>query len=256
MGECGSQNINDYRAPVRKNERLSARIFWMTFEAPELASRVLAGECVMVFPNDDAKILGRPFEVADAVLERGEISVCYMLAGGGTEMLSRVKVGETLRLRGFLGVPYPCGRSAIAAGGGVGAAGFILARKTGAASELYVGMPGRGYEDFAAKIKEICPDAKIFTDDGSFGDGDSMFKLLPRDTGGRDVWCCGPIGFLKAMERHYSASLQNLYFSLDKRMACGYGGCMGCVVKTAGGLKRVCADQSLFRADEVNLNDY
>ena len=39
-------------------------------------------------------------------------------------------------------------------------------------------------------------------------------------------------------------------------MACGYGGCMGCVVKTARGLKRVCADQSLFRADEVDLNDY
>jgi len=39
-------------------------------------------------------------------------------------------------------------------------------------------------------------------------------------------------------------------------MACGYGGCMGCVVETSGGLKRICADQSLFRADEVTEDEY
>lgn len=256
MEGCGSHNVNDYRARVTQNAKLTERIFWMTFEAPELARSVRAGQCLMVFMPDGSKQLGRPFEAADADPERGEISVCYMLAGEGTEMLSRVKAGEVLKIRGFVGVPYPEGRGAVAAGGGVGAAGFILARKTGAASELYVGMPGRGCEDFAAKIKEICPDAKIFTDDGSFGDGDSMFKVLPRDPGGRDVWCCGPMGFLKAMQRHYVDFPENLYYSLDKRMACGYGGCMGCVVKTSGGLKRVCADQSLFRADEVDLNDY
>ena len=148
MEGCGSHNVNDYRARVTQNAKLTERIFWMTFEAPELARSVRAGQCLMVFTPDGAKLLGRPFEAADADPERGEISVCYMLAGEGTEMLSRVKVGEVLKIRGFVGVPYPEGHGAVAAGGGVGAAGFILARKTGAASELYVGMPGRGCEDF------------------------------------------------------------------------------------------------------------
>ena len=194
MEGCGSHNVNDYRARVTQNAKLTERIFWMTFEAPELARSVKAGQCLMVFTPDGSKMLGRPFEAADASPERGEISVCYMLAGEGTEMLSRVKVGEVLKIRGFVGVPYPEGRCAVATGGGVGAAGFILARKTGAASELYVGMPGRGCEDFAAKIKEICPDAKIFTDDGSFGDGDSMFKALPRDPGRQGRMVLRPYG--------------------------------------------------------------
>ncbi len=255
MGGCGSRGVKDYGAPVKENVKLTERIFWMTFEAPELASGAEPGQCLMVFPRDGAKTLGRPFEVADVSPERGEISVCYMTAGEGTAILSRVKAGESLKIRGFVGVPYPAGRGAIAAGGGVGAAGFILARKRGAASELYVGMPGRGCEDFAAKIKAICPDAKIFTDDGSFGDGDSMFRVLPRDPGGKEIWCCGPAGFMKAMARHCGNFRQRLYFSLDKRMACGCGGCMGCVVKTTSGLKRVCVDRSLFRADEVDLDD-
>ena len=66
MEGCGSHNVNDYRARVTQNAKLTERIFWMTFEAPELARSVRAGQCLMVFTPDGAKRLGRPFEAADA----------------------------------------------------------------------------------------------------------------------------------------------------------------------------------------------
>ena len=106
------------------------------------------------------------------------------------------------------------------------------------------------------KVLSIHPDAKIFTDDGSFGEGDSMFKALPRALGeGQQVWCSGPPGFIEAMNNFYKDFPQNLYLILDKRMACGYGGCMGCVIETTSGPLRLCADRSIFRADEVNIYD-
>ena len=61
----------------------------------------------------------------------------------------------------------------------------------------------------------------------------------------------GRAGFLNALEKHCASSLDKLYFAIDNRMACGYGGCMGCVINTKNGMKRICVDQSLFRADEV-----
>ena len=83
-----------------------------------------------------------------------------------------------------------------------------------------------------------------------------MFKALPRELReGDEVWACGPPGFLKAMRKYYVHCLDKLYLSLDKRMACGYGGCMGCVIETKDGPKRICVDQSLFRADEVSEDE-
>ena len=256
---CNVQEVNDYILPVVKNKKLSGRLFWMTFAAPELARRARAGHSVMVFPNEGTDpLLGRPFAVADADKERGEFSVCFVLFGRGTEMMSRAPAGTKLRVRGFLGRPCPeTGDELILAGGGVGAAALMMKkRERRERSSLYIGMPGRGYEGYAEEILSIHPDARIFTDDGSFGEGDSMFKALPRPLGeGMQVWSCGPEGFLEAMRRYYEDTPRRLYYLLDKRMACGYGGCMGCVIETADGPKRVCVDQSIFRADEVNLHD-
>jgi dihydroorotate dehydrogenase electron transfer subunit len=39
--------------------------------------------------------------------------------------------------------------------------------------------------------------------------------------------------------------------SLEAPMACGYGACLGCVVQTRAGYRRVCRDGPIFRADEV-----
>ncbi|MCD8162522.1 MAG: hypothetical protein LUE09_03545 [Synergistaceae bacterium] len=256
---CNAQEVNDYILPVVKNKKLADRLYWMTFEAPALAKSVRAGHSIMVFPNHGTDpLLGRPFAVADADAARGEISVCYVLVGRGTEMMSRVSAGAKLRVRGFLGRPcHDTDDELILAGGGVGAAALMMKkRERRERSSLYIGVPGRGYEDYAEVILSIHPDAKIFADDGSFGEGDSMFKVLPRQLSeGVQAWCCGPGCFLEAMRRHYVDTPQRLYYLLDKRMACGYGGCMGCVIETANGLKRVCVDQSLFRADEVNIHD-
>ena len=68
---------------LTQNAKLTERIFWMTFEAPELARSVRAGQCLMVFTPDGAKLLGRPFEAADADPERGEYPSAICLRARG-----------------------------------------------------------------------------------------------------------------------------------------------------------------------------
>ena len=257
---CRKNTIGDYQCEVALSERLSERILWLTMKCSELAENARPGNGVMVFPSNCAEpFLGRPFGVADADKKNGTVSVCYMLYGRGTGLMSEFKSGSTVRVRGFFGTPLhePDGKVYLT-GGGVGIAIFLLYNKMfpGRVAGLYLGIPGNGCERYAEKILLILPNAKIFTDDGSFGEGDSMFKVLPKELGaGDEVWSCGPSGFLRAMRKHYANGLDKLYLSLDKRMACGYGGCMGCVIETKDGPKRICVDQSLFRADEVSEND-
>lgn len=256
---CCKSKINDYECKVVAVEPFNEKLFWLTLKCPELASKAEPGNCVMLFAAAGGDpLLGRPFAIADADPGRGEISLCIAQVGRGTRLLAGKLQAEALRLRGPMGIALPrAGRVHLAAGG-VGAAIFLLYNKLfrGDVAGFYLGVPGRGYESFAAKVKSLAPNAMIFTDDGSFGDGDSMFAVLPQELG-RDeaVWACGPPGFFGAARRHYAASGDKLWLSLEKRMACGYGGCMGCVVETGQGLKRVCVDQALFRADEVNIDE-
>ena len=258
---CHANKIDDFKCVVASSEALSERIGWLTVRCRELAERVLPGTSVMVFPSEsNDPLLGRPFAVADVDLGRGELSVCYMVVGRGTEMMLKMPPGREVRLRGPFGIPLPpaAGKVNIAAGG-AGIATFIYYAKQNpeTVAGIWLGIPGKGYEKYASKVSELLPDARIFTDDGSFGEGESMFSVLPRGLGEDErVWSCGPPGFLKALRRYYADEPDKLYFSLDKRMACGYGGCMGCVVETVNGLKRLCADQSLFRADEVAEDEY
>ena len=253
---CHANKIDDFKCVVASSEALSERIGWLTVRCRELAERVLPGTGVMVFPSEsNDPLLGRPFAVADVDVVKGELSVCYMVTGRGTEMMLRMDPGREVRLRGLFGIPLPtAGGKVNIAAGGVGIATFIHYAKKHPkmVAGIYLGIPGRGYEKYAAKVSELLPDVRIFTDDGSFGEGESMFRVLPRRLGEDErVWSCGPPGFLRALRSYYADEPDKLFFSLDKRMACGYGGCMGCVVETVNGLKRLCADQSLFRADEV-----
>lgn len=261
MSDCSSHDkssVNDYECSIVRSELLSESIAWMTVKCPELASIVVPGHCVLVFPSNKLDpLLGRPFGIADVDLEKGEVSICYMLYGIGTEIMSQLLVNDRVRIRGPFGVPLPKreNKKIYLTAGGVGIAIFLLYNKlfSEKVAGLYLGIPGKGSERYAGEILKVAPNVKIYTDDGSFGEGNSMFKVLPKEiSADEEIWACGPVGFLKALKTHCSASLNKLYFSLDKRMACGYGGCMGCVVETTSGPKRRCVDESLFRADEVS----
>lgn len=89
----------------------------------------------------------------------------------------------------------------------------------------------------------------ITTDDGSYGD-----KGLVTDIILKEGWAnlrfasCGPLPMEKALVKTMQATGK---LSLEARMGCGFGACMGCSIETKNGPKRICKDGPVFESEEL-----
>ena len=119
-----------------------------------------------------------------------------------------------------------------------------------------MGVSGRGWEGYAEWLKEAFPGTALYSDDGTIGTKGTVLSglpgTLPDDT---EIWACGPQGMLRAIAAKYPGEGQRIMVALESRMACGMGGCLGCVIPTIHGNRRVCVDGPVFSAGEVKWND-
>ena len=65
------------------------------------------------------------------------------------------------------------------------------------------------------------------------------------------VITCGPEVMMRKVAAMCAEKDVTCYCSLEHRMACGIGACLGCSIRTTEGMKRVCKDGPVFRADEI-----
>jgi dihydroorotate dehydrogenase electron transfer subunit len=92
----------------------------------------------------------------------------------------------------------------------------------------------------------------FFSENGAFGDkGTVIDGLRSQVTHGDEIWACGPEGMLSALGGIQADLGNSIWISMERRMACGYGGCLGCTVRTLNGPKRVCVDGPVFRWEEI-----
>ena len=61
------------------------------------------------------------------------------------------------------------------------------------------------------------------------------------------LYACGPLPMLKAL----CALPLPGQLSLEERMGCGFGACMGCTIHTTQGAKRVCKEGPVFLKEEL-----
>ena len=86
----------------------------------------------------------------------------------------------------------------------------------------------------------------VTTADGSYGVRGFVTDALPEVY---DTFCaCGPLPMLRALCR---AADKPGFLSLEARMGCGFGACMGCTIETLNGPKRVCREGPVFRTEEL-----
>jgi NAD(P)H-flavin reductase len=178
--------------------------------------------------------------------------------GPGTHRLGELAAGEALALLGPLGrgfEPPADGRSAVLAGGGIGAAPLLCwedeLRAAGNAPALVLGFRSAAY---AGAADLFGGEAVVTTDDGSAGRRglvtEPLRELLVAQTHS-EVYACGPPAMLDAV-RALAAELDvPAQLALEAGMACGYGACFGCVVETVDGYERVCVDGPIFEASRL-----
>ena len=102
-------------------------------------------------------------------------------------------------------------------------------------------------------------DTYVATEDGSLGTKGNVLDAVRENGIEFDCICaCGPMPMLRAIKTF--AGEKKAFISLEERMACGVGACLGCVVKTGEvdhhshvNLARVCTEGPVFEAREVEI---
>jgi NAD(P)H-flavin reductase len=271
--------------------RINKEIFRLDAAWPGPPPR--AGQFFLVRPERTGFFLSRPLSAAfwepaardvpdpcGTTQNRARSGIRFMIAlrGKGTAELAGLQSGDTVELTGPLGnawtdfLPDEKGGGKIAlAGGGIGIAPLIaLARELqNAKFDFYAGfktLPSKPedeedteYEEFFGRTfrrRRGLEDGELVlaTEDGSRGNKGRIPGFL--DPGAyRAVCACGPEPMLKAVRAKCAAAGVPCFISMERRMACGTGACLGCTVRTAGGNKRCCADGPVFPAEEILFDD-
>ena len=193
--------------------------------------------------------LRRPISVSDR--DDASLTLIYRTVGRGTRWLSGQGAGKTLDLLTGLGNGFDladAGETPLLVGGGVGAAPlYWLARELrGRGAEVSVALGFRAgaevfYED---AFRALGCRVAVATEDGARGARGFVTGALPEAYS--YVYACGPTPMLRAL---YGVVRTGAQFSLEERMGCGFGACMGCAIETVSGAKRVCKDGPVFRKE-------
>ncbi|MDR1306731.1 MAG: dihydroorotate dehydrogenase electron transfer subunit [Treponema sp.] len=216
-----------------------------------------AGQFFMVKPGRSAVFLPRPLSVSG--WRAGSRTLSFLVAerGRGTRELAGLRPGERIRLAGPLGNGWEDflppekaepEKPLALAGGGAGIAPLLaladeLSRRT-RAFDFFAGFKTRSFGLENLKARSLI----VASEDGSEGRKGLIPEFLRAERYAA-VYACGPEGMLWALGERCGEV--PCYVSMERRMACGVGACLGCTVQAAGGNRRCCADGPVFPAKEV-----
>ena len=247
-------------AKVLRQEEIAQDIFDMTISFPEGAKIARPGQFVGIYCKGGERLLPRPVSICGIDPSEGTVRIVYRIAGEGTREFSGWKAGESFRILGPLGNGYSPGTGrAVIVGGGIGIPPMLeLTRQIEGEKTVVLGYR-TGAETFLKEEFEELAEVKIATDDGSEGVKGTVIDALRQGKVEGDIlYACGPMPMLKALAEYAREHGMEAQISLEERMACGIGACLGCIVKTDKRdhhtnvhNKRICKDGPVFDAKEV-----
>jgi len=278
-----ADHLQQQTVEVVENVPLASDTFRLRFVSPEIASRVLPGQFLMLRLADcNDPLIARPLAVYDTVLsadgEPESIDVVYLAKGKLTRRLEKLSPGQQLVVWGPLGNGFEPRATdhLIMVAGGIGQTPFVTLAKEYLGLQSY-GSPPRevasankvtlcygarsadflaGVEDFQRLGVDVC----LTTDDGSRGEHglvtDLLLKVLAEAEGTPRIVCCGPEPMMEAVAKIAAEQNVACQVSLETPMACGVGICFTCVAKVCGAdgvwdYKRTCVDGPVFDAEKI-----
>jgi len=263
-----------YIGEVSRNEEIQIDYFLMKVTLPLSFAEPLPGQFVMIrIAGLQDPFLSRPISIYSYTRGKSHcaIELLYRVVGKGTQILAGLIKGSQVEISGPLGGSYtihPASKNIVFIAGGIGIAPLSLlaqylckaACHEADAMTFYLGAQTADAIIGLDDLRKYCHKIIICTDDGSRGSKSlvthafqkDIKKYAPADTA---IYACGP----KPMIRSLSKTLDAKYFcqvSLEERMACGVGACVGCAVaiKDENGekaYKRVCADGPVFDLHQI-----
>lgn len=251
------------KATIVSQKQIADQIFDLWLET-ELAQDAKAGQFIAVYPHNASTLLPRPISICEVDKEKSRLRLVYRVAGKGTAEFSGMKAGESLEILGILGNGFPVekanGKKVFLMGGGIGIPPMLeLAKELEADKKIVVGY--RNADLFLREDLAQYGEVYVATEDGSVGTkGNVMDAIAANGLEADVIMACGPMSMLRAIKQYAEAHHIEAYISLEERMACGVGACLGCVCKTKEvdhhshvHNARICTDGPVFEASEVEI---
>lgn len=251
------------QAVIKEHTQLTPGIFSLWVETA-MAKEALAGQFVGVFLKDKSKILARPISICDVDKENNLLRMVYRTAGEGTKELSSYPAGTSIDILGVLGNGYDIsvaeGKKVLVIGGGIGIPPMLLAAKS-IPGEKEVVLGYANQDLFLKKEFEQIAPVHVATVDGSVGTKGTVIDAIEANALKADIlFACGPMPMLKALKNYAKEHQMEAFISLEERMACGVGACLGCVCKTVEkdhhthvNNTRICVEGPVFNAEDVDI---
>lgn len=237
---------------ISLNEKLTDNVYKMVLSG-DTADITACGQFVNI--QLDGLYLRRPISVCDC--DKKSVTIIYKVVGKGTELMSKMTVGESLDVLTGLGNGYDLslsGNNPVLLGGGVGVPPlYMLAKnliKQGKRVSVILGFNTKSEVFYEQEFKDLGCDVTVTTVDGSYGVKGFVTNAYPHDY--TYFYTCGPEPMLKAIYKTAKTSGQ---MSFEERMGCGFGACMGCSCKTITGYKRICKDGPVMKKEEILWED-
>lgn len=244
------------KCQIIDHQQLGPLYFRLTLASEYISTTAKPGQFVNVRVSDGFDpLLRRPLSIHRVNRTEKTFQLLYEVVGTGTDLLSQKRKGEELDILGPLGNSFDLSQvkdSAILVGGGMGVAPllFLAEELKGKNLQILIGASSNNCLVCLDDFKQITDKVQISTDDGSCDKKCFVPELLKPLTAHSSqpipTFACGPKGMLKVISKITTAQV-----SMEARMACGIGTCLGCVIKTKSGYKKVCKDGPVFDSKEI-----
>ncbi len=254
------------QAALLSQERLAEKIYsiWIRTQAAESA---VPGQFMSVYTEDRSRLLPRPISICEIDKERHALRMVYRVTGEhtGTKQFSLLQAGDRILVIGPLGNGFPLergrGKQVFLIGGGIGVPPILELAKQLECENKQIIVGYRDEQTFLRESFEEHGRLYIATEDGSVGCRGNVMDAVKENGLEADlIYACGPAPMLRAVKAYAEERQIECYISMEERMACGIGACLGCVCKSSGTddhsnvkNKRICKDGPVFLSTEVEI---
>jgi len=234
---------------IIENIIISNRIYRLT---AEFKDEIKPGQFFMLKTLDNSFLLPRPISVND--VNKNTVTFLYRTEGIGTTKISSMRENDEIQIFGPLGNGFDInelnGKIAVV-GGGIGIAPLLyLTKILGKKTDVYLGYRDKDNVYIENLFQQYADKTVIVTEDGSIGEKGFVTDYIDYEK--YDVVVsCGPEIMMKKIMKNCMENNVKCYVSLERRMACGMGVCLGCTVETKNGNKRACKDGPIFSIEEL-----
>jgi dihydroorotate dehydrogenase electron transfer subunit len=269
--------MKNFKTIVLSNQEISSGYYRMRILAPGFGKVGKPGQFIMFRVQTSLPpLLRRPFGIfrtgflpadCEGQPPKEYLEILYKVVGRGTTIMSGLHEGDRVEVLGPLGRGFDlgvAGNDKILVGGGIGLVPlYMLAQELVKSSRVRLLIGGKRRDDIimVTEFERLGVNTHIATEDGSLGEEGFVTRVLERKLQKyprAEVFACGPMPMLEAVQRLCAAENVPLQVSLEALMACGVGACLGCVVKGAGHSEQnpqylcTCKEGPVFRAERLD----